>query len=564
MCAGRPLHSMNPDRLTDRAEILAPWIVGFSFALPILVAAYPPMDDLPLHEAAVGILRHWGDTRFSPPSVYELNLGHANQLFSLLVLALSFLVPIGWASKLVVAASLFALPLAAAHFAQHLGATRWVALLVAPLGLGWLFFWGLVQNILGLALVLALLPLLDDFAGRPTGRGALKVCGALLLLHFAHEAMMLVGCAAIVLCASRNRLRSLAWCLVPPSFAAAVFISDRIYDWRVAGPRDYDAPRFVFYSLSHKLWSIPGVLFGGFEPYVRNLMMVLALLPAALLLASRIRKSKAAASPPKTMRDGVHRYRFELFAALLFVFYLVAPCNMKSTTLIYHRFLPPAWAILVVCAGAGVGSSIRPIARVLCAALPVASLLIAWPSFADSDQVYRELDPLLQHIEIGSTVAVLTIGPAPHRLWSPLDASGHVVAVRGGKGLFDFTQSPTSPVVQRPEKRWVDAVDRVDGSPLAFRPAWDFTRFRYVLVRVATPGTAVVTTLAFGKYAKLIAQNGAWCLYESQLPLVSIDAPDAPLPTPPPPTLRRIFRDLAHEVFDDSEQAKQTPAEQHL
>src|SRR5271170_5065243 len=160
-----------------RAEEWAPGVVGAMLALPVLIARFPPMDDLPLHEASIGILRHWGDGRFSPPSLYMLNLGHANQLFSLMVLGLSYAMPIVWASKVVVAALIFALPLAAAHFAKYVGSSPWTALLVAPLGLGWLFFWGLVQNLLGIIVLFWTLPTIDRFAARPTARGAASMCG---------------------------------------------------------------------------------------------------------------------------------------------------------------------------------------------------------------------------------------------------------------------------------------------------------------------------------------------------------------------------------------------------
>jgi hypothetical protein len=169
---------MNPHR--DRAESIVPWIAGALFALPVLIAKYPPMADLPLHEASVGLWHHWGDARFAPPTVYFLNLGQANQLFSFLVFALAYVFPIAWASKLIVAGCLFALPLAAAHFSTYLGASRWPALLVAPLGLGWLFFWGLVQNILGLAALLWLLPVIDRFASRPTAKKLLATCAGMI------------------------------------------------------------------------------------------------------------------------------------------------------------------------------------------------------------------------------------------------------------------------------------------------------------------------------------------------------------------------------------------------
>src|SRR5579863_5750307 len=94
----------------DRAAQLAPWIGGAVLALPVLIARYPPMSDLPLHEASVGLLRHWGDPHFAPPTLYFLNLGHANQLFSILCFALSLVMPIAWASKVVVASAILGLP----------------------------------------------------------------------------------------------------------------------------------------------------------------------------------------------------------------------------------------------------------------------------------------------------------------------------------------------------------------------------------------------------------------------------------------------------------------------
>src|SRR5262249_46995394 len=130
-----------------RAERHSPLAAGLVLALPVLLASYPPMSDLPLHEAIVGVMRHYGDRSYFPDGLYQLNLGHPNQLWYFAAWALSWVVSTATACKLVVAATLVALPLGAARFADHVGVTRWTALLVAPLGLGWLFFWGLIANL---------------------------------------------------------------------------------------------------------------------------------------------------------------------------------------------------------------------------------------------------------------------------------------------------------------------------------------------------------------------------------------------------------------------------------
>jgi hypothetical protein len=535
---------MNAYFSMSRAERVAPWVVGALFALPVLVAKYPPMADLPMHEASVGLLQHWGDTRFAPPTIYALNFGHANQLFSFLVLGLAYIVPISWACKLVVAGALLALPLAAARFADHMGAPRWTALVVAPIGLGWLFFWGLVQNILGLVALLTVLPAIDRFASQPTWRGVAKMCGVMVLLHFAHQAMQLVACGALVLCTMGAPLRwkPMAFRATPAVFCLLLAYTANRYSWTMAGPRQLRTRAFVFYDFMHKVVSLPGVLFGGYEPYVRNLMMALAIMPVILLAVDRARLPRA---PPPALSERLHAWRFELLAVVLVALYFAAPANIRSTTLVYHRFLPPAWAILVVCAGAGARERIRLPARLLCGAVPLASLLIAWPSFADSHREYSDLDTLIDRIEVGSSVVVLNLGPDPnYRLWSPAVAGGHVVAVRGGRSMHDYTLSPVSPVTQRAAKQWAEPLDRFDGVPGNFCPDWDFTRFRYLLLVSTSPGLAYAVTLAVQADAKLTAHKGHWYLFESVLPRVAIDADDVPIPMPHPPLLKKRLKEV--------------------
>jgi len=75
-----------------KLEPYAPLFFGLMFALPTLLAGYPPMTDLPLHESIIGVLRHWGDPKYFPPDLYILNLGHPNQLFYFLALPFSYVV----------------------------------------------------------------------------------------------------------------------------------------------------------------------------------------------------------------------------------------------------------------------------------------------------------------------------------------------------------------------------------------------------------------------------------------------------------------------------------------
>jgi hypothetical protein len=551
---------MRSDTPRDRAADLAPWVGGIVLAIPVLLCSYPPMSDLPLHEASIGLLRHWGDAKFAPPSLYFVNLGQANQLFSILVYLVSFAVPIGWASKIVVASALVGLPVAAARFADHVGAPRWTALLVAPVGLGWLFFWGLIQNIVGLVALLALLPSIDRFAAKPTTRGALGMCAAMVLLHFAHQAMQLVALMALVLCSAGATLRDargIALRLAPVLLCALlVFIANRMA-WRYAGPMHKAMQPFQWTEVSYKLAEIPGVLFAGYEPYVRNLMMLLVSVPLVFFGIGRLR------SRPRDL-DGwgarVHEWRFELLALALFILFVVAPSTVKSTTLVYHRFLPPAWSVLAVAGAARTARVARLVPRALCATAPIASILTSWPTFVDSHHVYADLEALLPNVEVGSSVAALNLGPnPPNRLWDPMVAAGHIVAVKGGRSLFDYTQSPVSPVTQKGNRTWLEPLVRLESKPWDFRPAWDFTRFRYVFMATPKPSRALAVIYCLRDEARLVASQGDWYLFESKLPVVPVDSKDAWPPDPPPPTLLQKLKAAAIEL--EAEEATEASAQ---
>jgi hypothetical protein len=543
---------MPPSPAPDRVAQLAPWVGGALLALPVLLVRYPPMADLPLHEASVALLRHWNDPVFCPHAIYFLNLGQANQLYSLVSFVLAFLVPIAWASKITVAAALLALPVAAAAFADHVRAPRWTALLVGPVGLGWLFFWGLIQNIIGLAVLLAVLPAIDRFASRPTWRGVVRVCGIMLLLHFAHQAMLLVACAALVFCSVGAPIRNRETLVraAPVGFAGLLVLVANRMAWRISGPRHTHMSPFEWTSPWYKLVTIPGVLFAGYEPYIRNLVFALAIAPLALFVAGRLApRGERAPTRAGTLGEKLHPWRFELLGLALFVGYMAAPSTVQSTTLVYHRFLPPAWAVLAVTGAAGTAATARFLPRALCALLPVASLLIAWPTFVDADEVYSDLDVLMPRIEKGSTIMAINLGPYPaSRLWGPMVAMGRVVAEKGGRSLFDYSQSPTSPVSMRPKKQWAEAISRIEKHPYDLTPSWDFRRYRYLLANTATPTVGVAMALAMRDEAVLVGQQGGWFLFESRLQLVRIDSGDAWPPSPHPPTLEYELRKESREL----------------
>jgi hypothetical protein len=178
--------------LIDRIERLAPWMAGLLLAAPILFFRYPPMGDLPMHEALVAILRHRHDPTWAPPGMYLVVAPQANQLFHFLAYALSFVFGTALACKLVVAGTVLFAPVAMGRLLGQLHVSRWPALLAGPIACGWMFRWGLVANLLGFTLFVFSLPLLERVAKHPSPRLVARAVGAAVLIFFAHESSALI------------------------------------------------------------------------------------------------------------------------------------------------------------------------------------------------------------------------------------------------------------------------------------------------------------------------------------------------------------------------------------
>jgi hypothetical protein len=546
----------------QRIETIAPWAAGLLLALPALVAFYPPMSDLPYHEAAIGILRHFRDASMFPRGLYRLNLGEPNQLFHMTGWLLSYVVSTRWAVKLIVVATIVAIPVCSARLARHVGASPLAALLVAPMAVGWLFYWGLIANLIGLAVLLAALPALDRFAQKPTGRGALGAVGAVVLLYFAHEAMMFVYGGMSLLLAALYAWSPKQTALRLAPFAAVVVAHEAFIHWvqQFVTPAVRAMPR-LWTPLGQKLKSIPNMISPASDRPVLAAMTTLCALTIAGMFWLRTRERRAAANeadgtspatagvsfmralkalPVERLRSWALAYRWELLVGACFAAYFAFPLSMSGSTFVYHRWLPPGFAVLALCA-APRSLFVRParVALAALAALPVATLLIAWPSFADSNRAYAALEPILAQVELGSAVAGLDLGPGdPSRTYSLGPACGRILATRGGRLVYAFTDSAISPVVIPRRYQWNESLVRVGFDSYAFRPAQDLLRFRYVLVRANEPMLAMLAIRALEPEAEYVTGAQEWLLFKSRLPTAALLSRDVRIDGPPSDSLR--------------------------
>ena len=518
----------------NRAERWSPVVVACLVAAPILISHGVPGTDLPLHEGMVSLLVHRGDPAFTR-DLYVSNWGHANQLFYVLALPFAFVAGAAFACRILLAASIAATILASARLCDHVGASRWFALLSAPAALGWTFFHGFAPNVLGFALLLFALPYLDDFARAPSPRGALLSVGILVVLHLAHETSAACACAAVVVLAlgGWRRPRDLALLALPELAGVVLYLLEARLERSVVTPfaHHFLEAGIQMHPPLKKLAYAAHCLLGPFA--VEEEALVAGLVTIALV-AGLARKREAPEAPQESW---FARNRFALLAALFFVCFLTLPASINFGGFLYVRFLAPAYVIGVIAIGRGRRSS--GVLAAVCCAVPLAWLMVALPEFARATEERRSVDELLPQIAEGSAVAVLELSdPGPPPPSEPAAQGNYVLAVRGGRNLHSLAEYPIAPLVVREGLRWDEATLRVYGAPWRLVPAWDLTHFRYVLLRISEAPRVEVFTRALAPDARLIGSAGAWCLFESTHPVVSVNAPDA---GPPPPGAESLF-----------------------
>ncbi|MEE8526180.1 MAG: hypothetical protein V3T72_19760, partial [Thermoanaerobaculia bacterium] len=251
--------------------------------LPLLVAKYPPMVDLPQHAAQI---RLWQDLD-QHADTHKLNLLTPYLGTYLAGRFFAELMPILPAMKVLVALLILALPLALLHLLARTGGDRWWALLGFPLSYSFCFYWGLLNFMAAAPLGIVLVTLALD-PGRSCGRQRLGSELALAVLALALLSTHGLVCAFALLAAglatvtAAPSLRTAILRQLPflPAAAAGV--------WWFAATRSVEAQASKPFSWDFR-WSrfaeLPGTLLGGLGD--REAALFGAVILALVLLALR-------------------------------------------------------------------------------------------------------------------------------------------------------------------------------------------------------------------------------------------------------------------------------------
>jgi hypothetical protein len=510
-----------PRSLSARSAFSAPWLFGAALALPTLLVRSPPMTDLPMHAGAVGLLLHWGDPTFVPPGLYWLNLGHPNQLFYAVAYVLSRLAGIRIGVGLAVALAQVGIVGGGAIFARRTGAPWWTALWLAPLALGWTYFWGLATNLYGLAFFLPAVVLVDRLVTAPTPRLSAAMAATYVLLFFAHETALGAALGVhLLFFALRSPRRAPASVLAPAAFAVTLVFGHILLIHRIhtAAERGFVGD-VLFGDLLPRVVDLPATIFGS---YPLPIVLAMAVPCAGAAWAARRRDDGQSAMP---LGSRGWDLRFVLAALGLTVAYLLAPAQLFGVTMLNARFASYAWAILLPasCAGTQVRGRSRRVALLLTGTAFVGPLLVAAPAFFESDRLNKGLDRVMERMAPGEAVLVDRLEPRKVDDLFTAVSCGRVLALQGGRCQFDFTRTSLSPVRMDERLMW-SRIARRSGpnDPIDLRPAQDLRYYRYMLLwsdAVAADAPVLERTLA--PYARLVVEDEGWLLFESKLPRVA-------------------------------------------
>jgi hypothetical protein len=170
-------------------------VVVLSIA-PLWIGSYLPFVDLPQHAAQIAALRElWrGNQAFT--QLFEINWFTPYLLGYLLLAALSAVLPVMIAAKVIVSASIVALPLLTGRLLRVAGADERWQWLAIPGSFSFALYWGFLSFIVAAPLALVFLILTIRFADSPTPRRALGIAAFSIFLFFCH--IIVLGFASLV------------------------------------------------------------------------------------------------------------------------------------------------------------------------------------------------------------------------------------------------------------------------------------------------------------------------------------------------------------------------------
>lgn len=480
--------------------------------LPIWIAKYLPLLDLPNHLAAVAVWHYHDDPKWDFARFYDLNLvplpywAHYYAVHLLTYVTRSVEI----ANKIFLTGYALALPAGAWALARRFGRSPWLALFAFPLVWNFNLGDGFIAYCAGFAAVPLALVVVDRHAAEPTWRRALAVAAIGSLTYFFHllaYALFLVTAGLVVL-AQRDawKPKLLAARALPVLSCAAIgawalHAANNMHFHRVTGVgRD-----LIYDSLVDRLAQIPDRLINFLPGRVDELVVIVAV---ACWLALAVSAARAQTDEPA----GAHAWGPELCFVGALALYLVTPRSMQRPFywhMINGRFVVAIALFAALMLRGPIGGRRRLwLVPVVVATLAYDVALCR--AFREFNQHAAGFDDVVAEIPRDKQVLTLILRPMgdPTVNVSAFNQWPSYVQIRhGGYNFYNFAEG--FPLVYRtklPAPAWSHAEGfdwNAHAGPydyfLLFREGWQYSPMKQ--------------PLADGK-VRLVDEKGAWRLYQ--------------------------------------------------
>lgn len=505
----RPFFSLRNSALFAAALLLS--------VVPIWLTPYLPLVDIPEHVAQVASLHElWhGNPLFT--RTFEINWFTPYLLGYLLLYAVSTVLPIVIATKLVVSAALIAVPWITGLLLREVGGDERLKWLAIPGSYSAAFYWGFMVFVVAIPVGLAFLLLTVRFERSATLRNGVGIALYSILLFFSHVvALGAASLLALTYLLARN-LRSpqrLALCALPytaPLPLLALWTA-RIYSTEAS----VQHTPLVFASLHERLVTLFTQL-AGLDKFAFEVSLLVA---STVVLAPVLFGYRFSKRPERWLLLVVG-------AAVYFTF----PSYAQNAALLYQRlgvFLIPLWLLVW-----DPPPKPRP-----AFGLVVALALLTWLGantvrFFDFGREARSFDTALRSIEPGRRVASLLMCNSSRLFSKPVYWHFPAWYQAVSHGIVDVSFAASYPSMVRYRETNVPRLrEGVMLQPQAFDwPQDGGAHYDYFLVCADDDESAVVFK-DHRESVSLFARSGRWWLYKN----LEIPSPLAP---------RRASRPLA-------------------
>ncbi len=455
-------------------------------AIPLLITYRLPMADLPQHAVQLTVWKFLDRPCYGFRALYDVNWRTPYLLGMLVLHAVAAFVRVQTALKIVVYATIVAVPLVLERITRLFRLDPWIALLAFPLGFGFTFYWGIVN--FNIVMPLVALLLWDCSRDEISTVKSLLVAALIAVAHGMAYGLALIVTVPMLLV--RRMWRPAIAILVPLPFLLLWVARTAAQQARARAPWEWELhPRRILQMLDFQLSAG-----GDVDAFWAAVVLVLVVVMAGVGIARE-------------------RWRWAPFVAAAIAF-LLMPSSAFGQKLLYHRIASvlPAAALVALAPG-------RPRVSPRLAKGLILSVVLIWMAVLgtrfrlfdeDADGFDRLVDglPSNQRLLLLEGVQSAEITGMPFLHWS-----GYYAVRKGGVIGWSFASNFVNVVRYRTGFN-PGVAPVITYNPLLF----DWTRdshFDYFIVRAPDDPTGVVFRGA-ANGVRLLRRNGMWWLFENR------------------------------------------------